>query len=89
MEQELDKLGTVLAVANQFNRDVLEMLKEQQKRQTRIIWASLSIMGMAVAVCGLAVYMTFHSLDTLSDQVRHNTEVINHEYATEIGERLP
>lgn len=29
-ERNLDKLGTVLAVTNQINRDMLTMLKEQQ-----------------------------------------------------------
>ncbi len=29
-ERDLDKLGTVLAVTNQINRDMLDMLKSQQ-----------------------------------------------------------
>ena len=31
MSYDLDKLGTVLAVANQMNRDMLEMLKTAGK----------------------------------------------------------
>ena len=31
MSYDLDKLGTVLAVANQMNRDMLEMLKNSRK----------------------------------------------------------
>ena len=32
-DYDLGKLGTVLAIANQTNRDMLEMLKKQQERQ--------------------------------------------------------
>ena len=36
MSYDLDKLGTVLAVANQINRDMLEILKKQQEKARRL-----------------------------------------------------
>lgn len=68
-EKDLDKLGTVLAVTNDVMREQLNMLKEQQKRQVRMIWSSLAIVGMAIIVVGMAIYMTFSSLDRLTTQM--------------------
>ena len=59
MDKDLGKLGTVLAIQNEITRDTLNMLREQQKRQVRMIWSSMGIIAMAIAVVGLAIYMTF------------------------------
>lgn len=92
---DLDKLGTVLAVQNEITRSTLNMLKEQQKRQVRMIWSSMAIVAMAIAVVGLAVYCTFSSLDKITEQVNinremilQNTEAINHEHSKEAGKGL-
>lgn len=68
-EKDLDKLGVVLAVTNEVMREQLNMLKEQQKRQVRMIWSSLGIVAMAITVVGMAIYMTFSSLDRLTEQM--------------------
>lgn len=84
MEKEIDKLGTVLAIQNEITKDTLNMLKEQQRRQVRMIWSSMGIVAMAIVVVGLAIYMTFSSLDKLTDQIERY-----HGQTQEISQRLP
>lgn len=84
VEKEIDKLGTVLAIQNEITKDTLNMLKEQQRRQVRMIWSSMGIVAMAIVVVGLAIYMTFSSLDKLTDQIERY-----HGQAQEISQRLP
>ena len=69
MDKDLGKLGTVLAIQNEITRDTLNMLREQQKRQVRMIWSSMGIISMAIAVVGLAIYLTFLSLDKMTTQI--------------------
>lgn len=92
---DLDKLGVVLAVHTEITKDSLMMLKEQQKRQVRMIWSSMAIVAMAIAIVGLAVYCTFSSLDKITEQVNinremilQNTEAINHEHSKEASKGL-
>ena len=77
-ENEIDKLGTVLAIQNEITKDALNMLKEQQKRQVRMIWSSMAIVALAVAVIGVHIYCSFSVFNTLADQVRQNTELSLH-----------
>lgn len=68
-DNDLDKLGIVLGVANEINRDMLKVLVEQQKRQVKMIWASLGIVLVAFAVVALSMFCAFQSFDRLSNQI--------------------
>lgn len=92
--EEYDKLGTVLAITNQITKDTLDMLKDslvmlkkQQERQVRMIWASVGIVAMAIAVLGMTVYMTFGSLEKLSSPATNGEKMMTNEYQQEISER--
>lgn len=95
-EYDLRKLGIVIGAHNEITKDMLNMLKEQQKRQVRMIWSSLAIVALAIIVVGLAVFCTFSSLDKITTQVDrntklilHNSEVIQDAYKSETGKELP
>lgn len=85
-EKDLGKLGTVLSMCLATTKDALYMLKEQQRRQVRMIWASLGIVCLAVFILGMAFYVSFTSL---SAQIEHNGELIRYVHEQEISERLP
>ena len=85
MSYDLDKLGTVLAVANKMNRDMLEMLKKQQERQIRIIWASLAIVLVAFLIVGVGTWCAFNNFNTLAERIEGG---IHYETAEESSERL-
>lgn len=87
-EKDLDKLGIVLAVTNDVMREQLNMLKEQQKRQVRMIWSSLGIVAMAIIVVGMAIYMTFSSLDRLTEQMERWHGGVMIERQSDTGQRL-
>ena len=87
-EKDLDKLGIVLAVTNEVMREQLNMLKEQQKRQVRMIWSSLGIVAMAIIVVGMAIYMTFSSLDRLTEQMERWHGGVMIERQSDTGQRL-
>lgn len=96
MERDLDKLGTVLATQNGIIREALDMLREQQKRQVRIIWASLFIIAMAIIVTGATIFCAYNSFDKLAHQVNmntqlsvHNAEVIQNAHIEEKSETVP
>ena len=84
-DYDLGKLGTVLAIANQTNRDMLEMLKKQQERQIRIIWASLAIVLVAFLIVGVGTWCAFNSFNKLTEQIEGG---IHYETAEESSERL-
>ena len=84
-DYDLGKLGTVLAVSNRMNRDMLEMLKKQQERQIRIIWASLAIVLVAFLIVGVGTWCAFNSFNTLAEQIEGG---IHYETAEESSERL-
>lgn len=84
-DYDLGKLGTVLAVSNQMNRDMLEMLKKQQERQIRIIWASLAIVLVAFLIVGIGTFCAFNSFNKLTEQIEGG---IYHEASEESSERL-
>lgn len=81
-DYDLGKLGTVLAIANQTNRDMLEMLKKQQERQIRIIWASLAIVLVAFLIVGIGMFCAFNKL---TEQIEGG---IHYEAAEESSQRL-
>lgn len=69
MDNDIDKLGIVLGAANEINRDMLRMLSEQQKRQVRMIWASLGIVLVAFVVVAISMFCAFQSFDRLAEQI--------------------
>ena len=85
MSYDLDKLGTVLAIANQTNRDMLEMLKKQQERQIRIIWASLAIVLVSFLIVGVGTWCAFNSFNALAERIEGG---MYHETTEESSERL-
>ena len=91
--EEYDKLGTVLAITNQITKDRLDMLKDslvmlkkQQERQVRVIWFSVGIVAMAIAVLGMAIYMTFGNLEKLSPPAPNGEKMMTNAYQQEISE---
>ena len=91
--EEYDKLGTVLAITNQITKaklhmlkDSLVMLKKQQERQVRVIWFSVGIVAMAIAVLGMAIYMTFGNLEKLSPPAPDGEKMMTNAYQQEISE---
>ena len=91
--EEYDKLGTVLAITNQITKDKLDMLKDylgmlkkQQERQVRVIWFSVGIVAMAIAVLGMAIYMTFGNLEKLSPPAPDGEKMMTNAYQQEISE---
>ena len=96
MERDLGKLGTILATQNGIIREALDMLKEQQKRQVRIIWASMFIIALAIAVTGATIFCAYNSFNTLANQVHtntqlsvHNAEVIHNAHIEEESKEVP
>ena len=69
MDKEIKDLGVVLGIANEINKDMLSMLAEQQKRQVRMIWASLAIILVAFVVVALSMFCAFQSFDKLHQQI--------------------
>lgn len=95
MEDSLDKLGTVLAVTNQINRDALELLREsqeqlaeQQKRQTEILTTAMQLAGGAFIIVLVAIVLAFFSFNNLQSRVQKNTEAICYGQPEAISERL-
>lgn len=95
MEESLDKLGTVLAVANEINRDTLELLRdshdklaEQQKRQTDILKTSMALVGGAFIIVLAALFFVGTTVCTLRDNVQKNTEAIRYVQPSQTSERL-
>ena len=84
-DYDLGKLGTVLAIANRTNRDMVERLKKQQERQIRIIWASLAIVLVAFLIVGVGTWCAFNSFNKLTEQIEGG---IHYETAEESSERL-
>ena len=84
-DYDLGKLGTVLAVSNQMNRDMLDMLKKQRERQIRIIWASLAIVLVAFLIVGIGTFCAFNSFNKLTEQIEGG---IHYEASEESSERL-
>ena len=69
-EKDLAKLGTVLAMCNDTNRRALNLLEEQQRRQVRMIWASLAIVAVAFIVVGFGTFCTYSALDSLTETIK-------------------
>ena len=84
-DYDLSKLGTVLAISNQINRDMLDMLREQQERQMRMIWASLAIVLVAFLIVGVGTWCAFNSFNTLAERIEGG---MYHETTEESSERL-
>lgn len=84
-DYDLGKLGTVLAVSNQMNRDMLSMLQKQQERQIRIIWVSLAIVLVAFLIVGIGTFCAFNSFNKLTEQIEGG---IHYEASEESSERL-
>ena len=80
-DYDLSKLGTVLAISNQINRDMLDMLREQQERQMRMIWTSLAVVLIAVLLGTWCVF-SFGFNTTISEGG------IKYESTEESGKRL-
>lgn len=87
-ERDLDKLGTVLGVMNSIMIEQLNMLKEQQRRQVRMIWSSMGIVAMAIVMVAMAIYMTFSSLDRLTEQMERSYGGVVIERQSDTGQRL-
>lgn len=66
---DLDKLGIVLGAQNEVIKESLTMLKEQQKRQVRMIWASLAIVLVAFVVVGFSMFCAFEAFNSLTEQI--------------------
>lgn len=81
----LDKLGTVIAMLNETNRRALNLLEEQQRRQVRMVWASLAIVAIAFAIVVFGVFCTYSTLDNLS----HAVKEIHYDKIEETSPGLP
>lgn len=88
MSESIDKLGTVLAVQNEINKNMIELLQEQQRRQVRMIWASLAIVLVAFIIVGVSMFCAFQSFDRMNQQIERYYGG-SYETNTETGERLP
>lgn len=66
---DLNKLGIVLGAQNDVIKESLLMLKEQQKRQVRMIWASLSIVLVAFIVVGFSMFCAFEAFNSLTEKI--------------------
>ena len=69
-EQDLDQVGTVLAMFNNTNRRALNLLERQQRRQARIVWTSLAIVAVAFIVVGFGTFCTYSALDSLTETIK-------------------
>lgn len=96
--KDLGKLGTILAIHNEIIRDQskmmaesLEMLKKQQERQARIIWAVIGMVALVIVLSCMSNYMIMNSVDKVSDQIKSTCkvmEVVAHEREQANSKRL-
>lgn len=75
-DYDFDKLGTVLAVANNMNKEMLDMLKKQQERQVRMIWASLAIVLVACITVGIGMFCTYQSFESMNESLSQHIRVM-------------
>lgn len=83
LDKDLGKLGTVLSIhsniiKNQSDmfKESLDMLKEQQKRQVRMIWSSIGIVALAILLCGLSSYMIMSSVQNINAQLESHNKIL-------------
>ena len=67
-EKDLDKLGTVLAMCNDTNKRSLDLLERQQRRQVRMVWASLAVVITSFLIVGLATAVILQVVLPLFDK---------------------
>ena len=67
-EKDLDKLGTVLAMCNDTNKRSLDLLERQQRRQVRMVWASLAVVVISFLIVGLGMYLTYSAVEDLTSE---------------------
>lgn len=98
-EHDLEQLGIVLAVTNQINKDMLDMLREQQtmikdeqadlrrmlERQQIRQWG---IILCAIAIIALPMALTYMSFNKLSEHVDRGVEVLRYEHRTAADKEL-
>lgn len=83
MDKDLGKLGAVLSIHSDIIRnqsemfkESLDMLKEQQKRQVRMIWSSIGIVALAMILCGLSSYMIMTSVQNINTQLESHNRIL-------------
>ena len=83
LDKDLGKLGTVLSIhsniiKNQSDmfKESLDMLKEQQKRQVRMIWSSIGIVALAIFLYGLSSYMIMSSVQNINSQLESHNKIM-------------
>lgn len=50
-----------------MNREMLTMLRKQQERQVRIVWAALAIVFVAFMIVGAGMYLTYNSFERMNE----------------------
>lgn len=91
-DYDLKKLGTVLAVMNNMNREMLDMLKTQQERQVRMIWASLAVALIACLMAGVGMFCTYQGFGNMNENLARHIRVVegqSHEAYKEDSEAVP
>ena len=83
-EKDLDKLGTVLAMCNDTNKRSLDLLERQQRRQVRMVWASLAVVVTSFLIVGLGMYLTYNAVEGLTTIVKE----VHYDKNTEAGQGL-
>lgn len=86
-EKDLDKLGTVLAMCNDTNKRSLDLLERQQRRQVRMVWASLAVVVTSFLIVGLGMYLTYSAVEDLTSIVKELHYVQSEENSQELFEQ--
>ena len=87
-EKDLDKLGTGLAMCNDTNKRSLDLLERQQRRQVRMVWASLAVVVISFLIVGLGMYLTYSAVEDLTSIVKELHYVQSAENSQELFEQV-
>ena len=71
-------------MCNDTNKRSLDLLERQQRRQVRMVWASLAVVVTSFLIVGLGMYLTYNAVEGLTTIVKE----VHYDKNTEAGQGL-
>lgn len=74
-------------MCNDTNKRSLDLLERQQRRQVRMVWASLAVVVISFLIVGLGMYLTYSAVEDLTSIVKELHYVQSAENSQELFEQ--
>ena len=74
-------------MCNDTNKRSLDLLERQQRRQVRMVWASLAVVVTSFLIVGLGMYLTYSAVEDLTSIVKELHYVQSAENSQELFEQ--